>query len=410
MTYRAGIVTKTKFISPSDRRYGKAIDYISREAAQRNHVVESYHVFAGDEALKIKNDEGRLTSLFTKNKSYLDLQEKEKLKRGFEVAKKNESPMWQTVFSFDNEYLKEVGLYSEGEHRFLNHEAIRNAARVSMNKMIDDMQLGDTVEWAGAIHFNTDNIHIHTMMVVKQPEGVLEKMTYKNQSVYRGKIPPVTQRAMKSAFANSIENREPALTRISQLMRQDLKKTIQEKEWMKDAALLYQLNLLKNDLPDNKRLWQYRRSEVSSLRPKIDSIAEKIMNEYNENGLEEFDQLLKEQSDFYSRVYGENAKTGNLGKTYAENKRQELREGLGNALLGQLKEEALQNEAAQRKEIWVKRTQKEKKEWRIGKESLSNIKSFVSESYQDFLNRVSYERDQREKEWKQKMEQERDFY
>lgn len=415
MTYKAGIVTKSKFISPSDKRYNKAIDYISRDAAQRNHVVESYHAFADDGALTIKNDEGRLTPLFTRNKSYLNSKEKIQLKRGFEVAKQNESPMWQTVFSFDNEYLKEVGLYSEGENGFLNEDALRNAARVAMNKMIDDMKLGDTVEWAGAIHFNTDNIHIHTMMVVKEPEDVLEKMVYKNQSVYRGKIPPVTQRGMKSTFANAIENREPALIRISQLLRKELKAGIYDKEWAKDAAMLYQLNQLRNDLPEDTRMWRYKRSEMAELRPKIDHLTQKILSEYHGESLKEFERLLKEQSDFYVRVYGENAKEGNLGKTYQDNKRKELRETVGNALLNAMREDELRENSArlevmERKRVRMQQRKRNSVQWKIEKKALSNIKSFVGESYQDFLNRVSYERDQREKEWKQKIEQERDFY
>jgi len=410
MTYKAGIVTKSKFISPSDKRYSKAIDYISRDAAQRNHVVESYHAFADDGSLNIKNDEGRMTPLFTRNKSYLESKEKDQLKRGFEEAKQNESPMWQTVFSFDNDYLKEVGLYSEGENGFLNEEALRNAARVAMNKMIDDMKLGDTVEWAGAIHFNTDNIHIHTMMVVKEPEDVLEKMVYKNQSVYRGKIPPVTQRGMKSTFANAIENREPALIRISQLLRKELKAGINDMEWTKDAALLYQLNQLKNVLPKDIRTWQYKRSEMAELRPKIDLITHKILTDYHGPALNEFERLLKDQSDFYKRVYGENAKEGNLGKTYQDNKRKELREIAGNALLTELKEEANRFEVMERRESWMQQKENNRQQWRIERRALSNIKSFIGESYQDFLNRVSFERDQREKEWKQKIEQERDFH
>lgn len=410
MTYKAGIVTKSKFISPSDKRYSKAIDYISRDAAQRNHVVESYHAFADDGALNIKNDEGRITPLFTRNKSYVDSKEKDQLKRGFEVAKQNESPMWQTVFSFDNDYLKEVGLYSEGEHGFLNEEALRNAARVAMNKMIDDMKLGDTVEWAGAIHFNTDNIHIHTMMVVKQPEDVLEKMVYKNQSVYRGKIPPVTQRGMKSTFANAIENREPALIRISQLLRQELKAGIKDMEWTKDAALLYQLNLLKKELPKDLRTWQYKRSEMVELRPKIDLITHKVLADYHGSALNEFERLLKDQSYFYKRVYGENAKEGNLGKTYQDNKRKELSETVGNALLTKLKEEANHFEVMERRASWIHQKENDRQQWKIERRALSTIKRFIGESHQDFLNRISFERDQQEKEWKQKIEQERDFY
>ncbi|MGM0285758.1 MULTISPECIES: MobP2 family relaxase [unclassified Enterococcus] len=410
MTYKAGIVTKSKFISSTDKRYRKAIDYISRDAAQRKQVIESFHAFADDSMLNIKNGEGRLTPLFTQNKTYLDTQEKDQLKRGFEEAKQNGSPMWQTVFSFDNEYLKEIGLYSEGENGFLNEEALRNAARVAMNKMIDDMKLGDTVEWAGAIHFNTDNIHIHTMMVVKQPEDVLKKMVYKNKTVYRGKIPPATQRGMKSSFANTLENREPALIRISQLLRKELKAGIYDKQWANDAALLYQLNQLKNELPANTRVWQYKRSEMAKLRPKIDLITQKILTEYHGPALNEFERLLKEQSDFYKRVYGENAKKGNLGKTYEDNKKKELREAVGNALLNELREEAAQFEVIERKDRWIEQRAKERNHWRIERKALSKIKTFIGESYQDFLNRVSYERDQREKEWKQKITQERDVY
>lgn len=121
-------------------------------------------------------------------------------------------------------------------------------------------------------------------------------------------------------------------------------------------------------------------------------------------------ETLQQNPDFYKRVYGENAKEGNLGKTYQDNKRKELREIAGNALLTELKEEANRFESMERRESWMQQKENNRQQWRIERRALSNIKSFIGESYQDFLNRVSFERDQREKEWKQKIEQERDFH
>ena len=75
-----------------------------------------------------------------------------------------------------------------------------------------------------------------------------------------------------------------------------------------------------------------------------------------------------------------------------------------------MRENSARLEVMERKRVRMQQRKRNSVQWKIEKKALSNIKSFVGESYQDFLNRVSYERDQREKEWKQKIEQERDFY
>ncbi|MGX6962238.1 MobP2 family relaxase [Vagococcus xieshaowenii] len=408
MSSSPGIIARAKFVTPGTKKYKKAIDYIDRSQAVRGKNVEEWHAFSNEKALQIKNNEGRITTLFSSSQDYVDNQGKQTIKENFITAQEKDSPMWQTVFSFDNDYLKELGLLQEGNTTYLNEGKIREATRLAIAKMADDMNLGPSVSWAGAIHYNTDNIHVHTMMVLTEPEGVLPKCHYQGKEQYRGKIPPKTVRHIKSVFANKIENREPSLVRISYLMREAIAKDLTQPYVLnKDVTLLNQLNQFKRSLPKDRRTWAYNHSEFAPYREELDRLTHTLMTTHQPHVFKELDALLKEQTAFYLRVYGENSVEGNQGKEYRDNKLQELRQMTGNALLRQLKSGEIETTNTPNQPFRHTTNYSNNYATRyspVTKKDLYNMKAATVETQQDFLNKCAYEREQFRKEQQRKYE------
>ncbi|NEU35866.1 hypothetical protein GN156_34995, partial [bacterium LRH843] len=82
------------------------------------------------------------------------------LKEIFRQAQKNDSVMWQDVISFDNKWLEERGIYNS-KTGWVNEGAIQNSIRKGMEVLLREEQLEQSGVWSAAIHYNTDNIHVH---------------------------------------------------------------------------------------------------------------------------------------------------------------------------------------------------------------------------------------------------------
>lgn len=408
MTIAAGVVMKNKFISPGDKRYQAAIDYLDKDKSKRLNNLDKF--FAFEDELSTKQTI-RLTAVFDGRQDALDEQRKEELKAAFIAAREKESPMWQTVFSFDNDYLKELGIYRMGENNFIDEAALHGATRNAMNKMIADMNLGQTAEWGAAIHFDTDNVHVHVMTVSNDPASVLQKMTYKGKDVYRAKIPPKVQRAMKSKFGNSIANRDPTLARISFLLRTELVKNSLEKGYGKNLHVMRGVSQLLNELPKDRRLWKYGNQAITPYRNQIDSLSQEIMYMNNPERINELDQLLTDQAAFYRKAYGEEAIKSNQGKTYKETQYEVLYKNMGNALLKELSAMVAREEWKIKNHYTPEDIQKYIEKMRapaVTKKALNKLGQVLEETNQDYLNQLAYRKEQFRKEQQRKQDLERE--
>ena len=101
------IINKTKFVYSSSKKFETYIDYIDREEAKRDKSYNQYSLYND-----YMENEMKSTGLFSTDKSNLNEDEKKKMKDLFSLAKKNESILWQDVFSFNNKKLEEQGLYN----------------------------------------------------------------------------------------------------------------------------------------------------------------------------------------------------------------------------------------------------------------------------------------------------------
>ncbi|MBW9324032.1 hypothetical protein FG877_10865 [Enterococcus casseliflavus] len=394
MSYKAGIVMRTKFISPGDKRFNGAIRYLDKEQSKRiNNLDKYYGIEFMSEAEKTPK---RISALFNGYQDYLDAAHLVDLKGKFELAKERESPTWQTVFSFDHEYLKEIGLYSQGEHGFIDESAIRQATIGAMNKLVEDMGFGSSAAWGAAIHFDTDNIHVHTMLVTTDPEGTLDRMTYRNQSMYRAKIPPKATRAMKSKFGSVIMDRDASLSRISYLMRHELVKTSMYIGYSNNLKIIQGVTRLMNQLPDDRRLWKYGNNAMIDFRPQLDALSREIMSQNNPSARQELDSLLDEQSTLFQKTFGE-ATVQEGRPSYKQQQLANLYKNMGNALLTEMKKSMSRDEWMAKSAFTpeeVKAYLEQKRVPVLGKKALNDFKKAIDDSHQEFLSKCAYEREE----------------
>lgn len=166
-------------------------------------------------------DDEKQGSLFTIEADQLEENMKQKLKDAFTKAEKNGSPLWQDVISFDNAWLEKQGTFisKTGE---LDEAKIRNVIREAMNVMLEEEQMKDTSVWSAAIHYNTNNIHIHIATVEPIPsrekKRILNKETNQWEEQYRAKRKQGTQDKMKSKVANMILDRSESRNRINEII------------------------------------------------------------------------------------------------------------------------------------------------------------------------------------------------
>lgn len=108
---------------------------------------------------------------------------------------------------------------------------------------------------------------------------------------------------MKSAFVNSLVNRNKEHDKINELMREKIKdiNTFRDKEMKKQF-----INIIKL-LPEDLSQWQYAYNSIDEARPLIDNLSKYYINNYCKEDFNELDKLLEVEVDEYKRGYMEKA-------------------------------------------------------------------------------------------------------
>lgn len=158
----AGCIVTTDFVTAGSKLFTGYIDYIDRETAVRSENLSKYSLYTD----YMDNPE-KATELFTSYSDRLSNEEKQQLKSLYEKAQRNGSPMWQTVISFDNLWLEKNGVYNS-EEGFLDVKTLHEYTRKAVNAMLKKEGL-ETATWSAAIHYNTDNLHVHIATVEPIP-------------------------------------------------------------------------------------------------------------------------------------------------------------------------------------------------------------------------------------------------
>src|SRR5699024_9660267 len=115
------IVLRSKFVTPGSSVFNNYINYMDREDAKGNVKINCASNHENDfdmfyQFMDYMDDDRKQGELFTTGQDYLNDTEKQKVKKQFQIAQQNESPMWQDVISFDNEWLEKQGVYNSESH------------------------------------------------------------------------------------------------------------------------------------------------------------------------------------------------------------------------------------------------------------------------------------------------------
>lgn len=326
---RPGIILTSKFITPkssSRKDYSSYIKYINRKDAiekdeNKPEVFGNY--------LDYMNDRKKDAYGFDNHSNNL-MQDQVRLKKKvFDEAREDKRILWQDVYSFDNKFLEDEGLYNSKTNT-LDDDKLIDAVRTSMSKFQKDTNINH-LEWTGAIHRNTDNIHVHVASVTKD-----ENIERDEEGIQRGYRSEKTLNNMKSAFVNRLVDRNKRLDLMTEhrdeLVHLDF--TYSKKRKEKD-----QLDEIKRMLPENKNKWQYNRKDMNHVRHLIDDYTESYIKKHHSKQYKAYTDLLDEEVEFNKRLYGEGTKKFEKYKDSKVNKLNELNERMGNQLLKELKNE-----------------------------------------------------------------------
>lgn len=326
---------KTKFVDKNGKAKGKDIEtfagyikYVDRAAAIRNENYERYNLFTNYTDGYMNNPE-KTGGLFSADSDVLTPEQVSAIKDAFQRAYDNNGIMWQTVISFDNRFLAQLGIYDPATG-VLDEHVLQEATRRMMAEALKREGMAHTAVWSAAIHYNTDNIHIH--VAYTEPANTRPIKVYEGKEMPKGYFSAKTFRAMKSKVVNSLLENEYTL--LDKLVREKFvagkKNTITPAD-KKLRDLWYRIY---DNLPEDKRQWFYNMSGIKHLRPLLDELTTKYLLENHRDAFSSFQKLLMHQQAIYKTAYGEQSHYNN----YAQTKMLDLYTRMGNALLAEMRQ------------------------------------------------------------------------
>ncbi|KRF46405.1 hypothetical protein ASG98_17700 [Bacillus sp. Soil531] len=319
-----GVVLKTKFVTSDKKAFQEYVEYVDRDDAKKDQEAHEKLFSLYQDYM---NNPDKTSSLFTEHSDQLNEYEKKELKGLFETAQKNNSIMWQDVITFHNPWLQENGLYDAHTHT-VDEKKLMEITRQSMKEMLKRERLDQSAIWSAAIHYNTDNIHIHVATVEPHPTR------------NRGKRKPKTLDAMKSKVVSQILERGQEQKEINDLIRKNMvgsKKQDSSFKWRNRELKPLFLHIY-NHLPEDKRQWQYSYNTLQPLRSSIDTLSAKYIQKYHAKEFEQFNKKLDQEVEVLRKAYGEGTFDKKRYEHYKQNKTDELYKRMGNAFLSEMRE------------------------------------------------------------------------
>ncbi|MGI8382584.1 MobP2 family relaxase [Priestia megaterium] len=379
-----GVVLKTKFATSNLKAYQEYVDYVDREDAKKEYGAHEKLFTLYQDYL---SNPDKTSSLFTDQSDGLNEEEKKNLKQVFETAQANNSIMWQDVITFHNPWLEEQGLYDSRRHT-VDEKKVMDITRQAVNDMLKREKLNGSAVWSAAIHYNTNNIHIHIATV--EPRPTRERGMRKQSSLD----------AMKAKVVNQMTNRRENQKKINELIRKDM---VDHKK--KDSSLAWRNRELKplfllvyNYLPKDKRQWQYSYNTLKPLKPYIDTLSEKYIQKYHPKEYQQLMKILDGEVNELKKAYGEGKVNQYRYKDYKQNKIDELYKRMGNAFLQEMKTYDKKQQRAQNLMDYKKSTKRPKgfQQHVSMHASLKRMERAFKSEYESWKNQQHYERMQRE--------------
>jgi len=325
----AGVIINQRFLQANNPdSFGGYVDYINREEAVKKYGA--YQEYMGDSE--------KTSSIFSMSKNSLNKDERKRISDIFDQSQGLGGVMWQPVISFDNKWLEKYGLY-DSELQILNEQKVMEVVRESVLELLKQNGKDMNVIWTGAIHHNTDNIHVHLAMCEPIPnKNWFNKKTGKMEQ--RGKFKPKSLEAQKSKVVNLIIDRSKENQKINDIIRKHILEKMKSKTicYSSKAYELFE-NILK-DLPKDKRMWNYKAvSEKFALSPvhkKIDQLTSLYIEKHHKKDWDDLNKLLEEETRVMKESYGSGEQ--HRYKDLQKNKLKDLYARMGNSILKELKE------------------------------------------------------------------------
>ncbi len=388
----AGVVIVNTFCGPDDKYFSGYISYIDRPEAVRKKHIEEYDIFAGymdymgnprkqAEAIEFETPE-RISGLFTYDADSLTPAEIGALKKKYQTAQENESLMWQTVISFDNEWLEKMGVYDSG-HRVLDEKRMKNAARHAINTMLEKENLGNAI-WSASIHYNTDNIHVHVSTVEPVPmrrrkvfdqyevtqingkwqyrrelnesTGEMERIpildvdgNIKKKEEYVGIIKESSTKDAKSVINKELTQDRELNIQINQIIRERIVRNAREHDLYHDRDFRERFLELYQKLPKNKGVCNYDNNAMKPLLSEIDAMTDLFIQKYHQEDFASLQAKLALQESRYRTAYGDG------DNQFALKRMKDLYYRMGNAILNELKayDKRIRQPEQDQKEEWA---------------------------------------------------------
>lgn len=378
----AGVINKTRFLTNSSKKFSNFINYIDRNEATKKKNYKKFSAFND-----YMGNPKKLGALFTKDNEYLDNTEKKKLKNAFNVAQINGSNMWQSVFSFENDWLEKQGIYNS-KNDYLDEKKIQNATRAAMKELEKREGLKD-ITWTASLHYNTDNIHVHISFVEVNPKRE------------RGKVKPKSLYTTKSSFVNALLNKQEDLSKINSIIRDNLIGGKKNTSFKTDLEMKKMVKEIMKVLPKDKRQWHYNHNTMRRAKPLIDNLSKYYINNYKREEFKDLVNRLNKEDEFYKDTYGKKkVKTA----TYKDNKLQDLYTRMGNSILKEIKDYVKEEELKKQK-IYQNRKDnfESKRNLIITQRNIKMIKDSLKEDFENIKNMNEYEKLQNEIEYSRQM-------
>ncbi|WP_061860157.1 MobP2 family relaxase [Priestia megaterium] len=379
-----GVVLKTKFATSNLKAFQNYVDYVDREDSKKEYGAHEKLFTLYQDYLA---NPDKTSSLFTDQSDGLNEEEKKNLKQVFETAQANNSIMWQDVITFHNPWLEDQGLYDSRRHT-VDEKKVMDITRQAVNDMLKREKLNGLAVWSAAIHYNTNNIHIHIATV--EPHPTRERGMRKQSSLD----------AMKAKVVNQMTNRRENQKKINELIRKDM---VDHKK--KDSSLAWRNRELKplfllvyNYLPKDKRQWQYSYNTLKPLKPYIDTLSEKYIQKYHPKEYQQLMKTLDGEVNELKKAYGEGKVNQYRYKDYKQNKIDELYKRMGNAFLQEMKSYDKKQQRAQHLVEHAKSRKRSKgfQQHVSMHASLKRMERAFKSEYESWKNQQHYERMQRE--------------
>src|SRR5699024_2536488 len=333
-------------------------------------------------------DQKKSTSLFTKDDDNVDDEKKEKIKRAFKVAQFRGSILWQDVVSFDNKWLAENGIY-DPKTKVVDEKRLKDITRVSMEEMLRRNHIQNNTLWSGAIHHNTDNIHIHLATVELSPN-----------KYQRGKRKLKTLEQMKSKYINKIMDRSKEHEKINDIIRNQIVKDKKRRDTFGTFNRTFKKNFMSiyNQLPENRKYWNYSYTHIHHLKHSINNLSTEYMNKYYKKELNDLNEMLDTEEEVFKKAYGKGQ--FHKYKDYKKNKKNDLYKRIGNAFLQEMKEydkkvKSIDRKNYPTKKISNKKIKNMKKSYAFNKMKY-DIDSAINSELNRFKNQRAYEQLQKD--------------